>query len=392
MPKSISSSKIGVSPVRCTDSGNGLVRIPLVMKIIVAIIVLIALGLGLISYLGYARFVKLYRQIEDSRFSVVLVELKSGIELNMTLGLPLAELPDLGRQVAESGRSVSGIRDLLVVSPDGRILVSATGSIPAGSSGSAAVPVAWLSGAATDSDGTVRRFSDGDLSGLTTLLYDSFGRKIGAVVLTYQQAEADVVIRTAFNRLARLFVLVFVGFAGLAAVAVWVCFRPVGRSFVRMAELLGESGGAVAVGVNELEQQVVMFRAVVEGARSVIRQASQRLPVPTAWSLTALLGDADLNAQWSRHGVPIETLSGDPNFVALIERGFQRFVEETDDEGDERPSVLWSAPIPPLVAALSDPMVRERLLDHGLDAEDLLADPGLPALVSSHSASERKAA
>jgi len=392
VPKSVSSSQTGVSPVQCDDSGNGRVRVPLVMKIIVAIVVLIALGLGLISYLGYARFVKVYRQIEDSRFSVVLVELKSGIELNMTLGLPLAELPDLGRQVADSGRSVSGIRDLLVVSPDGRILVSATGAIPAGGGGSAAVPMAWLSGAATDSDGAVRWFSDGALSGLVTSLYDSFGRKVGAVVLTYQQAEADAVIRAVFNRLARLFALVFVGFAGLAAVAVWVCFRPVGRSFVRMTELLRDSGSAGTVGVNELEQQVVAFRGVVEGARSVIRQASQRLPVPKAWSLTAFLEDADLNAEWSRHGVPIEALSSDPDFVALIERGFRRFVEETEREGGGGPRVLWSAPVPPLVVALSDPMVRERLLDHGLDAEDLLADPGLSALVSSGPASERKAA
>lgn len=159
-----------------------------------------------------------------------------------------------------------------------------------------------------------------------------------------------------------------------------------------MTELLRDSGSAGTVGVNELEQQVVAFRGVVEGARSVIRQASQRLPVPKAWSLTAFLEDADLNAEWSRHGVPIEALSSDPDFVALIERGFRRFVEETEREGGGGPRVLWSAPVPPLVVALSDPMVRERLLDHGLDAEDLLADPGLSALVSSGPASERKAA
>ncbi len=354
-------------------------RIPLVIKIAAAIVALIALGLGLISYLGYARFVKVYRQIEDSRFAVVLVELKSGIELDLTLGLPLAELPNLGTVLADSRQLAAGINDLAVTDPDGRVLFSAPGSPVVSAAGLARIPAGWLNGPITDPDQPFRRFSDGDLLGLSAPIGDSFGRQVGAVVLTYRKAGADTVIGTVFQRLAWWFGVVFIGFAGMAAVAVRICFRPVGRSFIRMTEWLGETAPGVP-GANDLERQVVAFRGVADTVRSVIRQASERLPTPGAWSWPALREDVGLQALLTRHGVATGPLYADPGFAGLIERGFRRFAE--DRAGHDAGPVSWPPPAPPLVRALTDPEVHERLLDHGLDADDLLGDPALAALAS----------
>ncbi len=351
-------------------------RITLVMKITAAIVMLIALGLGLISYLGYAKFVKVYRQIEESRYAAVLVELKSGIELTLTLGLPLTQLPNLGKVLIDGKQSAAGIDDLDVTTPDGMILFSAGGS-----GSGARVPVGWLTAAAIEPDEPLRRFSDGSLSGLSAPIGDSFGRQVGTMVLTYEQAGSDAVMGEVFGRLTRLFGLVFVAFAGIAGVAVWICFRPVGRSFARMTELLGTADTAPPVATptaNDLEHQVVAFHRITETVRTTLRKAFERFPAPEAWSLSALQNDADLNTRLASHGIITDHLYADPDFVALIKRSFRRFAEVN---GDNR-AVPWPTPAPPLVRALTDPAVRERLLDHGLDADDLLDDPAFAALAA----------
>ena len=347
-------------------------RITLVMKIVVAIVILIAFGLGLISYLGYAKFVKVYRQIEESRFGVVLVELKSVIELDMTLGLPLAELPNLGSVLARSKQSATGIDDLELITPDGTILFS-TATATAGTR----VPAGWLAGAVAESDQPFRAFSDGAVSGLSAPVGDSFGRQVGMVVLTYQRAASDAVVWAVFERLARLFGAVFIGFAWIAAVAVWICFRPVSRSFARMTRLLGQTGPGAA-GINDLEHQVVAFRGITQAVRTEMHEASERLPVPDTWSLPALLGDAGLRAGLAGHGVATDLLYADPDFAALIERGLRSFA---GGPGTPRPVDRSMAALP-LARALADPGVRERLLAHGLDADDLLGDPAFEALAS----------
>ena len=354
----------------------------LVMKITIAIVILIAVGLGMISYLGYAKFVKVYRQVEESRFGVVLVELKSEIELDMTLGLPLAELPDIGKVLAREKRLAAGIDDLKVTAPDGTILFSAAVSGPAAA---ARVPAGWLTGPGADPGQPFRSFSDGTLFGLSAPVGDSFGRQVGAVVLTYRRAASDAVVSAVFDRLVRLFGLVFVGFAGIAAVAVWVCFRPVGRSFARMTGLLGGTAAgaeateaAGAVRANDLEHQVVAFRSIAEAARTEISRVAGGLPAPEAWSVPAMLGDAGLKARLAGHGVATDLLYADPGFVALIEQGLRRFAEGEVTAGPAR----WPAPETALGRALGDPAVRGDLLAHGLDADDLLGDPAFGTLAA----------
>jgi len=200
----------------------------------------------LLLMIASRQFEETTRSLRDTRFNSVVSRVKTAVEANLSLGLPLEGLRSVPALLREEWARDRTILSIDVFEDSGRLLYTTD----RGGSG-ANVPDEWLTaGAAAGSDIWVRSGNDGVVVGapLTT----TFGKRVGGVALRCGEGSAAVSGGTAADFAPRLSPILGIAIAALA-LAIHLALRPLNRRLGGLAMAVGDPGapGGVDAGEND---------------------------------------------------------------------------------------------------------------------------------------------
>ncbi len=151
---------------------------PLWLRLGVHISLIIALAVGMISFLNYYNFEKSFRELNVSRVSVVARDLRQAIEVGLNIGLAPRDNLEFAREIAAAKERTVGLRFAAVIDEQGRRLLEL---------GSADAEQDW--GLRLDGQGWL---GEDTVSYQIGLPYrNSFGLISGAIILGYDKAEIE---------------------------------------------------------------------------------------------------------------------------------------------------------------------------------------------------------
>lgn len=197
--------RLGVLPSR-----GGL--LPLWLRLSVHISLIIALAIGLISFLNYYNFEKSFRELNVARVSVVARDLRQAIEVGLNIGLAPRDNLELAREIAAAKDRTTGLRFAAVIDEQGRRLLEI---------GSASAEQDW--GLRLDGQGWLGEDPDSYQIGLP--YRNSFGLISGAIILGYDKVE--IVRATAKMRQALLidWIIAVLAVSFLVMLGTWLITR-----------------------------------------------------------------------------------------------------------------------------------------------------------------------
>lgn len=153
-------------------------QLPLWLRLGVHISLIIALAIGLISFLNYYNFEKSFRELNVARVSVVARDLRQAIEVGLNIGLAPRDNLELAREIAAARDRTVGLRFAAVIDEQGRRLMEV---------GAAGAEQDW--GLRLDGQGWLGEDAASYQIGLP--YRNSFGLISGAIILGYDKAEID---------------------------------------------------------------------------------------------------------------------------------------------------------------------------------------------------------
>jgi len=203
----------------------------LINKLALTLAFVLTFAVVLCSFLNYFKFQENYRQLVLDRLNIIIAEAVYNIEYGMSLGLRLAELDQVRQTLTRVSQRDDQVSGILVIDSVGQVL-QMQGS--AGKTQSALTT--WL----VDWQGSdENRFAEQDQSFVfSQVLHNSFGQTEGFLLLIYEKAEFNQVIRQVQKRLfqAALLVILLATLVGL--VVVYLLLRPTLYSLHRMLDSL----------------------------------------------------------------------------------------------------------------------------------------------------------
>ena len=219
--------------------------LPLWVRLGIPIFLIIALAVGLISFLNYYNYEKTYRQLNVSRITVVARDLRQSIEAGLNVGLAPSNNTQLEKALATAQKRTEGLRFAVVIDEHANRTVEV---------GKAAPEQDWLKRLQELGDGLSWIGEGRDTYQVGLPFRNSFGVTVGAVILGYDKAATDRA--TAVMRLT-----LFVDW--LAAVAVLAILTLLG---VRMV-------------TRSLESELARTEAAVEHMEHSTEVTALRLPL-----------------------------------------------------------------------------------------------------------------
>src|SRR4051812_38714312 len=97
--------------------------VPLWVRLGVPISLIIALAIGLITFLNYYNYEKTYKQLNVSRITVVARDLRQAIETGLNVGLAPRNNTQLGKDLEIARDHTEGLRFAVVIDENGNRLV-----------------------------------------------------------------------------------------------------------------------------------------------------------------------------------------------------------------------------------------------------------------------------
>ena len=155
---------------------------PLWVRLGVPIFLIIALAVGLISFLNYYNYEKTYRQLNVSRITVVARELRQAIESGLNVGLAPRNNTQLEKALATAQERTEGLRFAVVIDEQANRTVEV---------GVAAPEQDWLRRIQDIGDGLSWIGEGRDTYQVGLPFRNSFGVMVGAVILGYDKAAID---------------------------------------------------------------------------------------------------------------------------------------------------------------------------------------------------------
>lgn len=236
----------------------------------------------LITFLNYTKYRNLYDEIERGRYEVLLQEMRGTVERGLALGLHLDQIRNIDPIMARLRSAYPAIDAIKVVEADGTVIyaageLAATSAIAARlaefdhGQGRIAIEPVHLAGQ----------------PGLIAPLTNSFGKMVGAIVLSYQAVGALEAGEGLGLRPIKLAVLVILTGAAAIFLGVAMLSRGLSRTFLR-------------------------FCALTEGLDKAGDAAgSERLSAPAMDGVSDELFDADLVDRFDRTRRQAERLARD---------------------------------------------------------------------------------
>jgi hypothetical protein len=235
--------------------------LPLWVRLGVPIALIIALAIGLISFLNYYNYVKTYRQLNVSRITVVARDLRQAIEVGLNVGLAPTSNTQLDKALATAKDKTNGLRFAAVVDEQGRRLVEVGEAPPAQE---------WQKRLAAVDDTGSWLGEDSDTYQVGLPYRNSFGVTVGAVVVGYDKAAIDRA--TAAMRLTLIadWLTAAVLLSVLALLGVWLVTR---RLEAELAEADAALVNALAQGPVPELRLPVLGEEIERGVPAFIRQS-----------------------------------------------------------------------------------------------------------------------
>ncbi len=156
--------------------------VPLWVRLGVPISLIIALAIGLISFLNYYNYEKTYRQLNVSRITVVARDLRQAIEVGLNVGLAPKNNTQLDSALAAARDHTEGLRFAAVIDEQGKRQVEVGESAP---------NQGWLKRLESIGDASSWLGEDHDTYQVGLPYRNSFGVTVGAVILGYDKAVID---------------------------------------------------------------------------------------------------------------------------------------------------------------------------------------------------------
>ena len=236
----------------------------------------------LITFLNYTKYRNLYDEIERGRYEVLLQEMRGTVERGLALGLHLDQIRNIEPIMARLRSAYPAIDAIQVVESDGTVIYAA-GELAAASA--VAARLAEL----THSQGrtAIEPIHLGGQPGLVAPLTNSFGKMVGAIVLSYQAVGAlEAGEGLGLWPIEFAVLVTLVGAAGIF-LGVALLSRGLSRTFLRLC--------ALTEGLDRTEDAA----------------ASEQILAPAADGVSEELFDADLVSRFNRTRQQAERLARD---------------------------------------------------------------------------------
>jgi hypothetical protein len=156
--------------------------VPLWMRLGVPIALIIALAIGLISFLNYYNYERTYRQLNVSRITVVARDLRQAIEAGLNVGLSPRNNTQLDGALAIAKDNTAGLRFAVVIDEKANRTVEV---------GEAAPEQDWLKRLQGIGNELSWIGESRDTYQVGLPFRNSFGVMVGAVILGYDKAAID---------------------------------------------------------------------------------------------------------------------------------------------------------------------------------------------------------
>jgi len=232
------------------------------LKLIVTIWIILVSVLGLLVFMNAIKFSNLMSSVVSSQLQVMAGSLERSIVQSEKLGLPLREMNTLPGLLLKAQQRDENITNIAVISQQGEVLFTLTQPTWQGTPEQPAL----LRRALKSSEPAWLMEQDEVLySGLQ--LFDGTGQMIGSIVIDYDKYSYTSAVVQMRNRLLLMTALVFIGFASLIFIAVWLGLGDVKNVFALIQGQLNDSDDspkkhARGVLVKQFAEQIELSRKV----------------------------------------------------------------------------------------------------------------------------------
>ncbi len=204
-------------------------------KTSLTIFVILGFAISVTAFLNYYKYQSTLRELVQSRFVVVGLDLKNAVEGSVNLGIPLSQTENiqelLNRVKANDEQILSA--EVFGISGENGVRLFGTDTALIGK----AAPVDWVRGAERE-DAKSWQFDEDKAFGVGFPVINNFNKPVGGIVLRYARAYQQAKIEAMFKTLGRAALIVFGVASVLAFIGVYAFFRPISTTFSRMTQSL----------------------------------------------------------------------------------------------------------------------------------------------------------
>lgn len=205
-------------------------------RLIAALVVILALALALLTVLNYFKFSSTLSEIQDSRVSVVSLDIADTIQAATDLGLKLSDVSDTQAVINRALERDPQLTAITVFDRRGSILFQVRR--PDSDAPDGAVRDSWRT-ANRASEGRLWRTETAQTFVVGAPIRNTFGLVAGGVATQVSREPFLELLARMRHELERSATVIFVGFAALGAIVVVLMLRRLTRTAKRMEMLLG---------------------------------------------------------------------------------------------------------------------------------------------------------
>lgn len=205
-------------------------------RLIVALVVILALALALLTVLNYFKFSSTLSEVQDSRVSVISLDIADTIQAATDLGLKLSDVSDTQTVINRALERDPQLTAITVFDRRGSILFQVRR--PDSDAPEASVSASWRQ-ANQGTDGRLWRTETAETFVVGAPIRNTFGLVAGGVATQVSREPFRALLARMRHELERSATVIFAGFAAVGAIAMVLMLRQLTRTARRMEVLLG---------------------------------------------------------------------------------------------------------------------------------------------------------
>jgi len=253
------------------------------LRLTAAIFVILLSALALTATLNYFKFESTLSGLQQSRISVISLNIKQSVQSGTDLGLALKELRDIQDVIDRARKADSQILSISVFDRQGRVLFASSADPAAAGTPTQAVAPEWVRanrGATTEE--ALWRTNDPTAFVVGAAIHNTFDRVIGGVAVRFSRAVFQNMLDEMLATLAKSTGIVLVSFGLLCGLVVFLVFASLARSARRMDERLQALLESRPVdhdvtARSAIEREFLAFSDKTEAALQALAEAEGRL-------------------------------------------------------------------------------------------------------------------
>lgn len=238
-------------------------------RLMLAVVVVGAIGIALSAYLNFAKFESTFSDIEASRFRFISADIARTLVREMDFGIDLARISEAERFLERALKQEPRIVTALIFDAGGTILFQVGRPMDA-------APGDWMTALRASETGRIWAELPDRLV-VAEQLVNNFGMAVGAVAVVYSRSTYD--FETAHMASVLLVAALFVLLVAIltAYVGVWWAIRPAGRRLASIEAALEQKRNQEGVD-GDLAAQVAAADAEMVRAIHDIEEVQRTLP------------------------------------------------------------------------------------------------------------------